>query len=69
MPRSQHARRPRSSGRARLSGSDQEAPHRELLSAVSAILTAGKINLANISLSIKVQIHEELEERVTMIRA
>ena len=46
---------------------DPEAPHRDVLSAVSAILTASKINLANISLSIKVQRHEELEERVTEI--
>ncbi len=46
---------------------DPEAPHREVLSAVSAIPTASKINLANIALSIKVQKHEELEERVTEI--
>ncbi len=46
---------------------DPEAPHRDVLSAVSAILTASKINLANIALSIKVQRHEELEERVTEI--
>ena len=46
---------------------DPEAPHREVLSAVSAILTASEINLANIALSIKVQTHEELEERVTEI--
>ncbi len=38
-----------------------------MLSAVSAILTASKINLANIALTIKVQTHEELEERVTEI--
>ncbi len=46
---------------------DPEAPHRDVLSAVSAILTASKINLANIALTIKVQTHEELEERVTEI--
>ncbi len=46
---------------------DPEAPHRGVLSAVSAILTASKINLANIALAIKVQTHEELEERVTEI--
>ncbi len=34
---------------------------------MSAILTASKINLANIALTIKVQTHEELEERVTEI--
>ncbi len=34
---------------------------------MSAILTASKINLANIALSIKVRRHEELEERVTEI--
>ena len=34
------------------------------LMAVSAILTASKINLANIALTIKVQMHEELEVRV-----
>jgi hypothetical protein len=44
---------------------DPETPPREVLSAVSAILTASKINLANIALSIKVQTHEELEERMT----
>ncbi len=41
-----------------------EAPYRDVLSAVSAILTASKINLANIALTIKVQRHEELEEHV-----
>jgi hypothetical protein len=46
---------------------DPEAPHRDVLSAVSAILTASKINLANIALTIKVQVHEELEERMTEI--
>ncbi len=46
---------------------DPEAPHHDVLSAVSAILTASKINLANIALSIKVQTHEELDERVTEI--
>ncbi len=46
---------------------DPEAPHRDVPSAVSAILTASKINLANIALTIKVQTHEELEERVTEI--
>jgi plasmid maintenance system antidote protein VapI len=35
------------------------------LSAVSAIMTASKINLANIDLTIKVQQHEELERRMT----
>ena len=44
---------------------DLEAPHRDVLSAVSAILTASRINLANIALTIKVQVHEELEERMT----
>jgi hypothetical protein len=46
---------------------DPEAPHRDVLSAVSAILTASRINLANIALTIKVQVHEELEERMTEI--
>ena len=46
---------------------DPESPHREVPSAVSAILTASKINLANIALTIKVQVHEELEERMTEI--
>ncbi len=46
---------------------DPEAQHRDVLSAVSAILTASKINLANIALTIKVQTHEELEERMTEI--
>ncbi len=44
---------------------DPEAPDRDVLSAVSAILTASKINLANIALTIKVQAHEELEARMT----
>jgi hypothetical protein len=34
---------------------------------VSAILTASTINLAIIALTIKVQTHEELEDRVTEI--
>ncbi len=46
---------------------DPEAPHRDVLSAVTAILTASKINLANIALTSKVQTHEELEERMTKI--
>jgi hypothetical protein len=46
---------------------DPEAPQLDVLSAVSAILTADKINLANVAFSIKVQRHEELEERVTEI--
>ncbi len=46
---------------------DREAPHREILPAVSPKLTARKINLANIALTIKVQTHEELDERVTQI--
>jgi len=46
---------------------DPVAPHRDVASAVSAILTASKINLANIALTMKVQTHEEVEERVTEI--
>ena len=46
---------------------DTNAPSRELLMAVSAILTASRINLANIALTIKVQTHEELEKRMTEI--
>jgi hypothetical protein len=46
---------------------EPEAPHRDVLSVVSAILTASEINLANIALTIKVQRHEELEERMTEI--
>jgi hypothetical protein len=46
---------------------DRTASHREVLSATSAILTASKINLANIALTIKVQTHEELEARMTEI--
>ena len=47
----------------------RDCPRSELrtanyLSAVSAILTASKINLANIALTMKVQTHEELEERM-----
>jgi hypothetical protein len=44
-----------------------DAPHREVLSAVSAILAVSKINMANIALTISVQKHEELEERMTEI--
>ncbi len=46
---------------------DPEAAHRDVLSAASAGVAASKINLANIALSIDVQRHEELEERVTEI--
>ena len=46
---------------------EPEAPHRDVLSVVSAILTASKINLASIALTIKVQVHEELEDRMTEI--
>ncbi len=46
---------------------DPEVPHRDVLSAVSAILTANKINLANIALTNKVQTQEESEERMTEI--
>jgi hypothetical protein len=44
---------------------DDTAPNREVLSAVSAILAASKINLANISLTLKVHEYEELERRIT----
>ena len=46
---------------------DETSPNREVLSAVSAILAASKINLANISLTMKVHEHEELEQRMTEI--
>jgi hypothetical protein len=46
---------------------DPNAPHRDVLSVVRAILTASRINLANIALTHKVQVHEELEERMTEI--
>ena len=46
---------------------DPNSPHREVLSAVSAIMTASKVNLANIDLTMKVQKHEELERRMTEI--
>jgi hypothetical protein len=46
---------------------DPNTPHRKVLSAVSAIMTASKINLANIDLTILVQKHEELERRMTEI--
>ena len=46
---------------------DPNTPHREVLSAVSAVMTASKINLANIDLTIKVQQHEELERRMAEI--
>ena len=46
---------------------DETSPNREVLSAVSAILAASKINLANISLTIKVHEYEELEQRLTEI--
>ena len=41
---------------------DADAPHREVLSAVSAILAVSKINMANIALTMNVQQHEELED-------
>jgi hypothetical protein len=43
---------------------DQTSPNREVLSAVSGILAASKINLANISLMIKVHEYEELKQRM-----
>jgi hypothetical protein len=46
---------------------DPNTPHREVLSAVSASMTASKINLTNIDLTIRVQKHEELERRMTEI--
>ena len=46
---------------------DEASPSREVLAAVSAILAASKINLANISLTIKVHEYEELEQRLTEI--
>jgi hypothetical protein len=41
------------------------SPNREVLAAVSAILAASKINLANIGVSLKVHEYEELEQRIT----
>ena len=41
---------------------DTEAPARDVLAAVSAILAASKINLANIAMTIKVQEIEELKQ-------
>jgi hypothetical protein len=46
---------------------DRNAAPRDVLMAVSGILTASKINLANMALTIKVQTHEELEERMSEI--
>ena len=46
---------------------DRNSSHREVISATCAILMASKINLANIALTIQVQTHEELEERMTNI--
>jgi hypothetical protein len=46
---------------------DRNSSHREVISATCAILMASKINLANIALTIQVQTHEELEERMTRI--
>ena len=46
---------------------DETSPNREVLSAVSAILAASKINLANIGLTLKVHEYEELEQRLTEI--
>jgi hypothetical protein len=43
---------------------DTEAPARDVLAAVSAILAASKINLANIAMTIKVQEVEELKQRI-----
>jgi hypothetical protein len=44
---------------------DPNSAHREVLSAVSAILAVSKINLANIGLMLKVQEYEDLEQRIT----
>ena len=43
---------------------DTEAPARDVLAAVSAILAASQINLANIAMTIKVQEVEELKQRL-----
>jgi hypothetical protein len=43
---------------------DPGTPHREVLSAATAILAASKINLANIAMTMKVQEIEELEKRM-----
>ena len=44
---------------------DDTSPNREVLAAVSAVLAASKINLANISLMMKVHEYEDLERRIT----
>jgi hypothetical protein len=46
---------------------DPAAPRRDVLSAVSAVLTVGKINLANIAMTIRVHTYEDLEERMDEI--
>jgi hypothetical protein len=43
------------------------ASDREVLAAASALLSASKINLANIDLTMKVLQHEELEEQLTAL--
>lgn len=44
---------------------DETSPNRDVLAAVGALLAASKINMANISLTIKVHEYEELEQRIT----
>jgi hypothetical protein len=46
---------------------DPGSPHREVLSAATAILAASKINLANIAMTMKVKRLEELEKRMDEI--
>ena len=48
---------------------DESSPNREVLAAVGALLAASKINLANISLMIKVHEYEELEQRMTELES
>ena len=46
---------------------DTDVAPREVISAARAVFSASKINLANISASIKAETHEDLERRMTKI--
>jgi hypothetical protein len=46
---------------------DPSATTRDVLAAASALMTASKINLANIETTMRVQNHEEIEQRLTEV--
>ena len=46
---------------------DSNAGPRDVISAAKALLSASKVNLQSVSVTIKAQLHEELEDRMTEI--